>query len=95
MTTLTVNDRKTSRFLKKKKRFFSVFRFSIHIANITILFNLIRFYRKYFYIFLSFNLYSLGENKLLYPHTLLPFNMKSRIPIQKYPHVIESYACFL
>ena len=33
------------------------------------------------------NLYNLAK--------LLPFNMKSVNPIQKYPRIIESYACIL
>ena len=37
----------------------------------------------------------LGENKLVYSNRLLPFNIKPINPIQKYPHIIESYACIL
>ena len=58
-------------------------------------FKLFRFYRKYFNIILSFFLCSLGENKFAYSNKLLSFNMKSINPIQKYPHIIESYACSL
>ena len=71
---------------------FGVF-FLIYIftANITIHFI---FYWKYFNIILSFFLYSLGENKLVYSNKLLPFSMESINPIQKYPH-IKSHACIL
>ena len=68
------------------------------IANITIdfhYFNLFRFYWKYFNIIFTFFLYSFGETKFLYANKLLPFKIKSVKPIQKYPHVTESYACIL
>ena len=35
-------------------------------------------------------LYSLEENKFVYCNKLLPFNMKSIKPIQKYPRVLFS-----
>ena len=38
-------------------------------------------------------LYSLGENKFVYSNKLLP--LKSINPIQKCPHIIESYAFIL
>ena len=44
---------------------------------------------------MSFFIYSLAENKFIYFNKLLPFNMKSINPIQKYPHIIESCACIL
>ena len=34
----------------------------------------------------------LGQNKLVSFNKLLPFNIKSISPIQKYPHIIELYA---
>ena len=77
------------------RRYFSFFNFSRFITNITIHFSLFRFYRKYFNIILSFFLYSLGENEFLYSNKLLPFNMKSITLMQKYPHIIESYAYIL
>ena len=42
----------------------------------------------------SFFLKSLGE-KRLYSAKLLPLSIKSINAIQKYPHIIESYACIL
>ena len=36
-----------------------------------------------------------GEKRLVKSVKLLPLNIKSIIPIQKYPHIIESYACIL
>ena len=75
-----------------------VFKFSIFIANNAIdfyHFSLFRFYWKYFNIVLSFLSYSVGENKLEYSKEILPFNMKLINPIQKYSHIIESYACIL
>ena len=41
---------------------------------------------------LSFFLKSCGENKSV---NFLPANIKSINPIQKYPHIIESYAFIL
>ena len=73
-------------------------KFSIFITNTTIdflQFNSVRFYWKYFNIILSFFLYSLGENKFAFSNKLLPFNMKSINPIQKYQYIIEFYACIL
>ena len=58
-------------------------------------YNLFRFYWEYFNIILAFFLYSLGQNKFVYSNKRLPFNMKPINPIQKYPHIIESYACTL
>ena len=58
-------------------------------------FKLFRFYWQCFNTILSFLLYLLGENKFVYSTKLLPFNMKSINPIQKYPHVVESYAYIL
>ena len=78
--------------------YFSFIRFSISIANIATdfhHFNLFRFYLKYFNIILLFFLYSLGKNKFVYSNNLLPFNMKSINPVQKYSHIIRSYACIL
>ena len=43
---------------------------------------------------LSFFLYYLGENKSVYSNKILPSNIKSINPIQKYPHIIESYICY-
>ena len=71
------------------------FRLFIFIANITIHFNLFRFYWKYFSIVLPFLLNSLDENKFVYCNKLLAFSMISINPIQNYPHIIESYACIL
>ena len=44
---------------------------------------------------MSFISYSFAENKLVYTNKLLPFNIKLISPIQKYPKIIESYACIL
>ena len=44
---------------------------------------------------MSFFLYSLGEDKFVYSNKRLPFKMKSISPIQKYPHIMESYGCIL
>ena len=76
----------------------SFFVFSIFTANIATdfhYFNLFRFYCKYFNIILSLFLHSLGENKFVYSNELFPFNIKPINPRQKYPHIIESYACIL
>ena len=91
MITLTVNNRKTNVFLK----IYDIlrFKFCIFIANITIhfhYFNLSKFYSNYFDIILPFSIYLEGENKFVYSNKLLPFNIKSTNPIQKYPHIIES-----
>ena len=43
----------------------------------------------------SFFLKLLGEKRLKKSVKLLPLNIKSINPIQKYPHIIESYACIL
>ena len=38
---------------------------------------------------------SFGENRLLKSFKLLSLSIKSINPIQKYPHMIESYVCIL
>ena len=58
-------------------------------------FKLFRFYLKYLNTILSFFLYSFGENKIVYSNKLLPFIMKSITPLEKHPHITESYACIL
>ena len=40
-------------------------------------------------------LYSLEENKFAYSTKFSTFHMKSINPLQKYPHLIESYAYIL
>ena len=47
-----------------------------------------------FNIILLFFLYLPGENKPLYSDKLLPYHIKSRNPIKKYPH-IKLYARIL
>ena len=37
----------------------------------------------------------MDENKLVEFNKILPFNIKSINPIQKYLHIIELYACIL
>ena len=44
---------------------------------------------------MSFVLKSCGENKLVQSVNFLSANIKSINPIQKYPHIIESYDCIL
>ena len=39
--------------------------------------------------------HSLSQRKFVYSNELLPFNMKSIKPTQKYPHIIVTYACIL
>ena len=36
-----------------------------------------------------------GEKRFVYSVKVFPLNIKSIKPIQKYPHIIESYACIL
>ena len=36
-----------------------------------------------------------GEKRFLYLVKVFPLNIKSTNPIQKYPHITESYACIL
>ena len=43
----------------------------------------------------SFFLKLFGEKGLVKPVSLLPLSIKSINPIQKYPHIIELYACIL
>ena len=58
--------------------------------------NLFRIGCKYFIIILSFFSYSLGEIKLVYSNKILSFNIEKLVnPIQRYPHIIESYACIV
>ena len=38
---------------------------------------------------------SLGEKRFVYSVNVFPLNIKLINPIQKYPHIIESYACIL
>ena len=50
---------------------------------------------KEFKIISSFLLKLLGENKSVKSVSFLPANIKSINPVQKYPQIIESYACIL
>ena len=43
----------------------------------------------------SFFLKLFGEKRLVKSVKLLPLSIKSINPIQKYPHITESYACSL
>ena len=36
-----------------------------------------------------------GEKRFVYLVKVFPFNVKSINPVQKYPHITESYACTL
>ena len=36
-----------------------------------------------------------GEKRFVYSANVFPASIKSIKPIQKYPHIIESYACIL
>ena len=36
-----------------------------------------------------------GEKRFVYSVNVFPASIKSINPIQKYPHIIESYACIL
>ena len=77
--------------------YFRLFKFSILTTNNAIeLFHLNLFcYLRYSSIILSFFLYSLGEKKFVQSSKSLPFSIKSINPLQKYQHIIESYACIL
>ena len=48
---------------------------------------------KYFKIISSFFFKSEGENKFVKSVNLLPDNIKSTNPMEKYPHITESFAC--
>ena len=50
---------------------------------------------KYFKIISLFLLKSLDEKRFVTSVKVLPTNIKLINPIQKYPHIIESYACIL
>ena len=50
---------------------------------------------KYFKIISSFFLKLLGEKRFINSVKVFPASIKSINPIQKYPHIIESYACIL
>ena len=50
---------------------------------------------KYFKIILSFFLKLFGEKNFVYSFKVFPASLKSIKPIQKYPHIIESYGCIL
>ena len=43
----------------------------------------------------SFFLKLFDEKRFVYSVKVFPLNIKSINPIQKYPHIIESYACIL
>ena len=91
--------------------YFRAFKFSLFTTNNIIdffYFNLFRIYWKYFSIshslFIIISIYHssifihfifVRKNTLVYSRQLLPFNIKSRNPIYKYPHIIEIYACIL
>ena len=48
---------------------------------------------KYFKIISSFFFKSEGENKFVKSVNFLPDNIKSTNPMEKYPHITESFAC--
>ena len=50
---------------------------------------------KYFKIISSFFLKLFDEKRFLYSVKLFPTSIKLIKPIQKYPHIIESYTCTL
>ena len=50
---------------------------------------------KQFKIISSFFIKLFGEKKFVYSVKVFPASIKSIKPIQKYPHIIESYACIL
>ena len=50
---------------------------------------------KQFKIISSFFIKLFGEKKSVYSVKIFPASIKSIKPIQKYPHIIESYACIL
>ena len=50
---------------------------------------------KYFKIKSSFFSQLFGEKRFVYSVKVFPLNIKSISPIQKYPHITESYACIL
>ena len=50
---------------------------------------------KYFKIISSFFLKLFGEKRFVYSVNVFPASIKSIKPIQKYLHIIESYACIL
>ena len=37
----------------------------------------------------------LGENNFVLSNKILPFSIKSINPVQKDPHIVESFACIL
>ena len=43
----------------------------------------------------SFLLKLFGEKRFAYSVKLFPLNIKSINPMQKYPHITQSYACIL
>ena len=69
--------------------------FYIFTTKNTIDFFHFNFFLKIFSIILSLFSYSIRENKLACSNKLLPYNIKSINSIQKFPHMIESYACTL
>ena len=50
---------------------------------------------KYFRIILSLFFKLFGEKRFVKSVKVFPASIKSINPIQKYPHIIESYACIL
>ena len=50
---------------------------------------------KYFKVISSFFLKLFVEKRLVKSVNILPASIKSINPIQKYPHITESYACIL
>ena len=78
--------------------YYKVFKIFMFTTNNTIdldYFKLFEIYWKYFNIILSFFSYFLGQNELVSSNKLLPFNIKSINPVQKYLHITELYACIL
>ena len=43
----------------------------------------------------SFFIKLFGEKRFIYSVKVFPLSIKSINPMQKYPHIIESYACIL
>ena len=57
--------------------------------------NYVQSFLKWFKIIWSFLLKSFGEKRLVKSVKFLSLSIKSINPIQKYPHITESYACIL
>ena len=74
--------------------FGSMFQYFFYTLNDMIPFYTYALLIRYFKVMSSFFLKLFDEKRFVYSVKVFPLNIKSINPIQKYPHITESYICF-